>query len=71
MADVADRDDERHAERDRDELVAQVSYLEKELSVLRRKLADSPRHVRLLEDRLQEAQTALAAANAKNERLGA
>jgi len=66
---VADRDDERHAERDRDELVAQVSYLEKELSVLRRKLADSPRHVRLLEDRLQEAQTALAAANAKNERL--
>ncbi|EOR71064.1 vesicle-fusing ATPase [Thermobifida fusca TM51] len=69
MADVADRDDERHAERDRDELVAQVSYLEKELSVLRRKLADSPRHVRLLEDRLQEAQTALAAANAKNERL--
>ncbi|WP_248593313.1 proteasome ATPase [Thermobifida alba] len=69
MADVADRDDERHAERDRDELMAQVSYLEKELSVLRRKLADSPRHVRLLEDRLQEAQTALAAANAKNERL--
>jgi len=69
VADVADRDDERHAERDRDELVAQVSYLEKELSVLRRKLADSPRHVRLLEDRLQEAQTALAAANAKNERL--
>ena len=66
---MAARDDERHAERDRDELVAQVSYLEKELSVLRRKLADSPRHVRLLEDRLQEAQTALAAANAKNERL--
>ncbi|WP_083948225.1 proteasome ATPase [Thermobifida cellulosilytica] len=69
MADVADRDDERHAERDRDELVAQVSYLEKELSVLRRKLADSPRHVRLLEDRLQEAQAALAATTAKNERL--
>ncbi|KUP95988.1 ATPase AAA [Thermobifida cellulosilytica TB100] len=66
---MADRDDERHAERDRDELVAQVSYLEKELSVLRRKLADSPRHVRLLEDRLQEAQAALAATTAKNERL--
>ncbi|UOE21585.1 proteasome ATPase [Thermobifida halotolerans] len=69
MADVADRDDERHAERDRDELMAQVSYLEKELSVLRRKLADSPRHVRLLEDRIQEVQTALAATTAKNERL--
>ncbi len=66
---MADRDDERHAERDRDELMAQVSYLEKELSVLRRKLADSPRHVRLLEDRIQEVQTALAATTAKNERL--
>ncbi|WP_086003846.1 proteasome ATPase [Nocardiopsis potens] len=71
MADVADRDDERQAERDREveELTAQVSYLEKELSVVRRKLADSPRHVRLLEDRLREAQANLAAANGQNERL--
>ncbi|MDT0302715.1 proteasome ATPase [Streptomonospora wellingtoniae] len=71
MADVADRDDERQTERDREvaELTAQVSYLEKELSVVRRKLADSPRHVRLLEDRLREAQANLAAANGKNERL--
>ncbi|TDQ45753.1 proteasome-associated ATPase [Actinorugispora endophytica] len=66
---MADRDDERQAERDREELTAQVSYLEKELSVLRRKLADSPRHVRLLEDRLREAQTGLAASNAQNDRL--
>ncbi|WP_184577798.1 proteasome ATPase [Lipingzhangella halophila] len=71
MADVADRDDEHQAERDREvaELTAQVSYLEKELSVVRRKLADSPRHVRLLEDRLREAQANLAAANSQNERL--
>ncbi|WP_344105086.1 proteasome ATPase [Nocardiopsis rhodophaea] len=71
MADVAERDDERQAERDREvaELTAQVSYLEKELSVVRRKLADSPRHVRLLEDRLREAQANLAAANGQNERL--
>ncbi|MGI5121507.1 proteasome ATPase [Marinactinospora thermotolerans] len=70
MADVADLDDERQAERDREaELTAQVSYLEKELSVVRRKLADSPRHVRLLEDRLREAQAALAATNGQNERL--
>ncbi|WP_285760325.1 proteasome ATPase [Nocardiopsis ansamitocini] len=69
MADVADRDDERQAERDREELVAQVSYLEQELGVLRRKLADSPRHVRLLEDRLREAQASLAATNGQNERL--
>ncbi|WP_141923368.1 proteasome ATPase [Haloactinospora alba] len=71
MADVAERDDERQAERDREveELTAQVSYLEKELSVVRRKLADSPRHVRLLEERLREAQANLAAANSQNERL--
>ncbi|WP_344967202.1 proteasome ATPase [Salinactinospora qingdaonensis] len=71
MADVADRDDERQTERDREvsDLTAQVSYLEKELSVVRRKLADSPRHVRLLEDRLREAQANLAAANGQNERL--
>ncbi|MBV2363391.1 proteasome ATPase [Streptomonospora nanhaiensis] len=73
MADVADRDDERQTQRDREvaELTAQVSYLEKELSVVRRKLADSPRHVRLLEDRLREAQANLAATNGKNERLAA
>ncbi|MFC3996362.1 proteasome ATPase [Nocardiopsis sediminis] len=71
MADVADRDDEGQTERDREvaELTAQVSYLEKELSVVRRKLADSPRHVRLLEDRLREAQANLAAANGQNERI--
>ncbi|TQN31783.1 proteasome-associated ATPase [Haloactinospora alba] len=68
---MAERDDERQAERDREveELTAQVSYLEKELSVVRRKLADSPRHVRLLEERLREAQANLAAANSQNERL--
>ncbi len=68
---MADRDNERREERDREvaELTAQVSYLEKELSVVRRKLADSPRHVRLLEDRLREAQASLAAANGQNERL--
>ncbi|WP_460856716.1 proteasome ATPase [Nocardiopsis coralliicola] len=71
MADVAERDDERRSERDREveELTAQVSYLEKELSVVRRKLADSPRHVRLLEERLREAQSNLAAVNGQNERL--
>ena len=34
------------------ELAAQVSYLEQEVSVLRRKLADSPRQVRSLEEGL-------------------
>ncbi len=68
---MAERDDERQSDRDREveELTAQVSYMEKELGVVRRKLADSPRHVRLLEERLREAQANLAAANGQNERL--
>ena len=37
------------------ELQAQVGYLEQEVSVLRRKLADSPRQVRALEDGLTQA----------------
>ncbi|MFE1170130.1 proteasome ATPase [Nocardiopsis sp. NPDC058789] len=71
MADVAEREDERQGDRDREvaELTAQVAYMEKELSVVRRKLADSPRHVRLLEERLREAQASLAGANGQNERL--
>ncbi|WP_017586910.1 proteasome ATPase [Nocardiopsis ganjiahuensis] len=71
MADVAEREDERQGDRDREvaELTAQVAYMEKELSVVRRKLADSPRHVRLLEERLREAQANLAGANGQNERL--
>ncbi|MFI2611868.1 proteasome ATPase [Kitasatospora sp. NPDC018619] len=48
---------------------AQVSYLEQELAVLRRKLADSPRNSRILEERIVELQTNLAGVTAQNERL--
>ena len=51
------------------ELVAQVSFLEEEVAVLRRKLADSPRQVRALEQRLAEAQASLAGALGQNDRL--
>ncbi|MCU1592011.1 MAG: Vesicle-fusing ATPase [Frankiales bacterium] len=51
------------------ELTAQVSYLEEEVSVLRRKLTDSPRAVRALEERLAEAQQSLAGATGQNDRL--
>ena len=51
------------------ELVAQVSYLEEEVAVLRRKLADSPRQVRALEQRLAEAQASLSGAVGQNDRL--
>ena len=51
------------------ELTAQVGFLEEEVSVLRRKLADSPRQVRALEERLAEAQASLAGATGQNDRL--
>jgi proteasome-associated ATPase len=52
-----------------EELNAQVKYLEQEVSVLRRKLADSPRQVRALEERLADAQKSLAGASGQNDRL--
>ncbi|MFF4384246.1 proteasome ATPase [Kitasatospora sp. NPDC092039] len=48
---------------------AQVSYLEQEIAVLRRKLADSPRNSRILEERIVELQTNLAGVTAQNDRL--
>ncbi|MFE4515047.1 proteasome ATPase [Kitasatospora sp. NPDC056783] len=48
---------------------AQVSFLEQEIAVLRRKLADSPRNSRILEERIVELQTNLAGVTAQNERL--
>ncbi|GAA3049160.1 proteasome ATPase [Kitasatospora albolonga] len=52
-----------------DDPAAQVSYLEQEIAVLRRKLADSPRNSRILEDRIVELQSNLAGVTAQNERL--
>ncbi|MDQ1687362.1 MAG: proteasome-associated ATPase [Frankiaceae bacterium] len=51
------------------ELTTQVSFLEEEVAVLRRKLAESPRAVRGLEDRLTEAQQTLASLTGQNEKL--
>ncbi len=52
-----------------EDLASQVSFLEQEVAVLRRKLADSPRQNRMFEERLVELQANLAGANAQNERL--
>ena len=51
------------------DLKAQVTFLEEEVSVLRRKLADSPRQVRALEERLSEVQQSLAGTAGQNDRL--
>ncbi|MGH3156926.1 MAG: AAA family ATPase, partial [Streptosporangiaceae bacterium] len=66
------RDDEARGSRRDDEvngLTTQISFLEEEVAALRRRLSDSPRHVRLLEERLREAETSIAAVTSQNERL--
>jgi proteasome-associated ATPase len=50
-------------------LTAQISFLDEEIAVLRRRLADSPRQVRLLEERLRETEASLTSVTAQNERL--
>jgi proteasome-associated ATPase len=48
---------------------AQIRFLEEEVALLRRKLTDSPRHARVLEQRLAEAASRLAQLSARNEKL--
>jgi proteasome-associated ATPase len=56
-------------EKDVHELTTQVSFLEEEVSMLRRRLTESPRHLRVLEERLAEAQSRVAALSERNEKL--
>jgi proteasome-associated ATPase len=51
------------------QLQAQLGLLEEEISMLRRKLTESPRSVHLLEERLADAQASLAGVTGQNERL--
>jgi proteasome-associated ATPase len=46
-----------------------AAFLEQEVEMLRAKIAESPRHMRVLEDRLAETQARIAALNDRNERL--
>jgi proteasome-associated ATPase len=56
-------------EKDVHELTTQVSFLEEEVSMLRRRLTESPRHLRVLEERLAEAQSRVASLTERNEKL--
>jgi proteasome-associated ATPase len=49
--------------------MAQVAYLEQEIAVLRRRLAEVPRGGRALEERVGELQATVAGLTAQNERL--
>jgi len=66
---VPAHDDRGAREHDVDELVSQVSFLEQEVDLLRRKLAESPRQTRVLEERLVELQSHLTSVTAQNDRL--
>jgi proteasome-associated ATPase len=69
---VATRDDGSRGSRHDDQmqgLTTQISFLEEEVAVLRRRLADAPRHVRLLEERLRESEASLGAVTSQNERM--
>jgi proteasome-associated ATPase len=46
-----------------------AAFLEQEVELLRSKIAESPRHMRVLEERLAETQTRIAALNDRNDRL--
>ena len=51
------------------EAAAQIRFLEEEVALLRRKLTESPRHARILEQRLAESAGRLAQLSARNEKL--
>ena len=69
---MGSRDESSRASRHDDEvkgLTAQISFLDEEIAALRRRLADSPRQARLLEERLRETEASLGAVTGQNERL--
>src|SRR3954469_18068822 len=63
--------DEFRARRERDvaSLLSQISYLEEEIGLLRRKVADSPRQARLLAERIAGAEGRAAFLSERNDKL--
>src|SRR5918995_2688985 len=67
---MADRREEAEQREKRiHELQTQVSFLEEEVGLLRRRLTNAPRQVQLLEEKLVETREALARATGQNEKL--
>src|SRR6201999_2939964 len=56
-------------EKEANDLSSQVAFLQEELALVRRKLTESPRHVRQLEERLAATQAQLARLTENNDRL--
>jgi proteasome-associated ATPase len=66
---ASDNESRRSGSRTPGELESQLGFLQDEVSDLRRRLAESPVHSRLVEQRLIDTQRSLAALTAQNERL--
>ncbi len=58
-----------HRELSPAEAAAQIGFLEEELALLRRRLTESPRHARILEQRLAESASRLSQLGVRNEKL--
>lgn len=56
---------------EKQELQASITLLEEEAGVLRRRLQDAPRRIRLLEERLIQARHQIASATAQNDKVSA
>ncbi len=67
--DSSDAHDRRDQHADTQDARRRMTFLEQEIELLRTKVAESPRHMRLLEDRLAEAQLRATALTERNERL--
>jgi proteasome-associated ATPase len=62
-------DEPRRASRRSEDLADEVGALQEEVDALRRKLTESPRHARALEERVTDLQANLAAVTTQNDRL--
>jgi proteasome-associated ATPase len=69
MPGIDPREQQEQFEKKIHELQTQVRFLEDEVSLLRRRLTNAPRQVKLLEDKLLEARSDLARALSQNEKL--
>jgi proteasome-associated ATPase len=67
MADRHEQDEQQ--EKQIHELQTQISFLEEEVGLLRRRLTNAPRQVQLLEEKLVETREALARATGQNQKL--
>ena len=66
---VTGHDDDARYEKEIHDLTTQLSFLEEEVDMLRRKLIESPRLVRALEERLAEANGHVSALSERNDKL--